>query len=218
MYLPVSALEPPSSCLLPSIISSRWTQLTLTRTISTLCDCPTFEISKIQILHDPLSTLATLSPRAHSVIFCEAVAIYGIIIAILFQSRISNGNITTFEATDFHAGYALFWAGIECGFTNLFCGYAFLHLSALSAHCQPYNVAEKVLTRFRLLSRPIASITRSVAVGITGAGAALSDAANPTLFVKLLVVEIFASALGLFGVILAVVMFSGAQFQSSKKG
>lgn len=63
----------------------------------------------------------------YSVIFCEAVAIYGIIIAILFQSRMSpreDGAIMT--AQDYHAGYALFWSGVQCGLTNLFCGYVIL--------------------------------------------------------------------------------------------
>eukprot|EP00771_Trimastix_marina_P000873 gnl/Trimastix_PCT/1906.p1 GENE.gnl/Trimastix_PCT/1906~~gnl/Trimastix_PCT/1906.p1 ORF type:complete len:190 (+),score=19.55 gnl/Trimastix_PCT/1906:61-630(+) len=57
-----------------------------------------------------------------SVLLCEAFAIYGTIVSIIFQSKLHpvEGNLAR---TDYAAGYALFFGGLMVGFSNLGAGY-----------------------------------------------------------------------------------------------
>lgn len=72
----------------------------------------------------PLEELSQVAQLLSSVIFCEAVAIYGVIMAIILQGKIGDqcSECQVWSACAF-AGYALFWTGISVGFSNLFCGY-----------------------------------------------------------------------------------------------
>jgi V-type H+-transporting ATPase proteolipid subunit len=58
-----------------------------------------------------------------SIIFCEAVAIYGVIIAIIMLNKFSSGGnetAVTVRNRRAQAGYSLFSSGITVGFSNLF--------------------------------------------------------------------------------------------------
>lgn len=108
-----------------------------------------------------------------SIIFCEVVAIYGVIMAIIFSSKIQAvSGADLYSGDSYYTGFALFWSGLTVGMCNLVCG---------------------------------------VAVGINGSGAALADAADPSLFVRILVIEIFSSVLGLFGLIIGLLVSSKAR-------
>ncbi|KAF9452761.1 vacuolar ATP synthase proteolipid subunit [Macrolepiota fuliginosa MF-IS2] len=113
-----------------------------------------------------------------SIIFCEVVAIYGVIIGIVYSGKLAYvPDDVLYTRSNYFTGFALFWGGLTVGVCNLLCG---------------------------------------ICVGVTGSTAALADAADPDLFVKILVVEVFGSILGLFGLIVGLLMTGNASdFQAA---
>jgi F0F1-type ATP synthase membrane subunit c/vacuolar-type H+-ATPase subunit K len=58
-----------------------------------------------------------------SIIFCEVVAIYGVIMSIVFSAKLDSVPQNNIHSADnYYAGYALFWSGVTVGMCNLICG------------------------------------------------------------------------------------------------
>merc|ERR1712070_787341 len=137
-----------------------------------------------------------------SVIFCEALAIYGVILAIICATKMDGtyatdawiadgstkdggsgagfathfGAALQWDPSMMFAAYAIFWSGVTVGLANLFCG---------------------------------------ICVGVVGSCCAIADAQDARMFVKMLIIEIFGSALGLFGIIVGIIMCSNAAFEKT---
>ncbi|GMI26892.1 hypothetical protein TeGR_g11710, partial [Tetraparma gracilis] len=64
----------------------------------------------------------------------------------------------------------------------------------------------------------LTNVASGISVGVAGSACALADAQDPSLFVKILIVEIFASALGIFGIIVGIIMSNSAMFPDKLLG
>ncbi len=132
------------------------------------------------LLAASVKTPRITSKNLVSIIFCEAVAIYGVIMGIIMSGKVGDKTYEEIMLSYDHAlwtGFGLLCLGVYVGLSNLFCG---------------------------------------VCVGVTGSNLAIADAQTPETYVKILIIEIFGSALGIFGIIVGIIQATSADGLTTK--
>merc|ERR1711934_1272450 len=118
-------------------------------------------IGNMGVLHSDM-VMKSIIP----VIMAGVLGIYGLIVAVLLGSGITNDENFSYAS---YSGYSALAAGMCCGLAGLAAG---------------------------------------VAIGIVGDAGVRCNARNPKLFVGVILILIFAEALGLYGLIVALILSS----------
>jgi len=165
---------------------------------------------------------ALKSPRIKSknlisIIFCEAVAIYGVIMV----SRTLRLSSPSPSNTSFAAALCSLTCSPPLSVFHL---QAIILINKLSTQNGRYgsDVLVTMYSGYAIfwsgITVGLSNLFCGVCVGVVGSSCALGDAQKAALFVKILIVEIFGSALGLFGVIVGIIQSTDASFPPPPDG
>jgi F0F1-type ATP synthase membrane subunit c/vacuolar-type H+-ATPase subunit K len=139
--------------------------------------------------------------HSSSIIFCEVVAIYGVVrVPLPFLQWLAHTPYSrSWESCTLPKSSRSKRAYSTQGRTILPVRALSFLTSALPSSHQPS--ASGYALFWGGLTVGLCNLLCGISVGVTGSTAALADAADPALFVKVLIVEVFGSILGLFGLI-----------------